>query len=127
MPWRIGRFGLAGIANTLVGYGVIALCVSIGFGDYSANLVGYGVGFVISFALNRHFTFGVRGPLRRGEIAGFAAAVAVAYGANLAMLFVGRALFGTGQVLVQLPALAAYTLVFYVLSARLVFVPRQVG
>ena len=122
---QIGRFGLAGVVNTLVGYGVIVLCLYGGFGDYLANAIGYGAGFLISFALNRQFTFGIRGPVRRGEIARFAVAVMLAYAANLAVLTFGRALFGEGHALLQLPALATYTAVFYVLSARLVFVSGQ--
>ncbi|MDP4575804.1 GtrA family protein [Qipengyuania sp. G39] len=123
--WQIGRFGLAGIVNTVVGYGVILLCLSIGIGDYLANAIGYGTGFLLSFALNRRFTFGLRGPVQKGEVARFAVALMLAYAANLAVLTVGRAFFGEGYALVQLPALATYTAVFYVLSVRLVFVHRQ--
>ena len=123
--WQIGRFGLAGIVNTVIGYSAIVLCLSAGFGDYLANAIGYGTGFLLSFALNRRFTFGLRGPVRKGEIARFALALALAYAANLAVLTLGRTIFGEGHALVQFPALATYTVVFYVLSARLVFVSRQ--
>jgi putative flippase GtrA len=123
--WQIGRFGLTGIVNTVVGYGVILLCLSIGIGDYLANAIGYGTGFLLSFALNRRFTFGLSGQVQKGEVARFAVALTLAYAVNLVVLTVGRAFFGEGYALVQLPALAAYTAVFYVLSVRLVFVSRQ--
>lgn len=123
--WQIGRFGLTGIVNTVVGYGVILLCLSIGIGDYLANAIGYGIGFLLSFALNRRFTFGLSGQVQKGEVARFAVALTLAYAVNLVVLTVGRAFFGEGYALVQLPALAAYTAVFYVLSVRLVFVSRQ--
>lgn len=123
--WQIGRFGLTGIVNTVVGYGVILLCLSIGIGDYLANAIGYGTGFLLSFALNRRFTFGLSGQVQKGEVARFAVALTLAFAVNLVVLTVGRAFFGEGYALVQLPALATYTAVFYVLSVRLVFVSRQ--
>ena len=54
----IARFGLAGLANTLVGLAVIAILdVGVGLNPHIANAVGYLVGLVVSFAMNRSFVF----------------------------------------------------------------------
>lgn len=121
MPWQLIRFGLAGIANTLIGYGVILAAMHLGAGDYLANALGYLVGFAVSFALNRRFTFRVRGQVDRAEVARFAGAVAVAYACNFAVLAAARQYLGAGSPVAQLIAVAVYAVVFYLLSSRFVF------
>ena len=121
MTRLLARFGLAGIANTIVGYSVILAGLWAGLGDYVANAVGYAVGFVLSFVLNRRFVFRVDGPTGRGEVLRYVLAVAIAYGANLGVLTVGRDVVGDEHPLVHLAAIGAYTIVFFVLSSVFVF------
>ena len=54
----VGRFGLAGLANTLAGFTVIAV-LDLGRAATPpvANAVGYLAGFGISYGLNRGFVF----------------------------------------------------------------------
>lgn len=87
------RFGLAGIANTLVGLVVIYLAKFVfAVGDVPANLLGYGVGLTFSFILNRNWTFQYRDPVRPA-LARFLAVQGVAYCLNLATVL---ALLQTG-------------------------------
>lgn len=125
MARLLARFGLVGIANTVVGYSVILLGLWVGVGDYWANAAGYAVGFVLSFVLNRRFVFRVDGPAGRGEVLRFLLAVAIAYGANLGVLTAGRELVGREHPLVHLCAIGAYTAVFFVLSSTFVFHGRS--
>lgn len=121
MLLRLFRFGLAGLANSAVGWAVIFAGVWAGLSDFAANAAGFGVGLVLSFTLNRRFTFGVTGAVKGREVARFLAAFAVAYGANLAVLVAARSMLGEGNALAQLPAIAAYVVIFFLLSQFFVF------
>jgi putative flippase GtrA len=53
------KFAVVGVANTVVGLAAIYLCKwLLGFNDALANITGYTVGLIISFLLNRGWTFG---------------------------------------------------------------------
>ncbi|HKR92895.1 GtrA family protein [Novosphingobium sp.] len=115
------RFGLVGIANTLIGLAVIAALLRAGAGDYLANTLSYAVGLCASFLLNRAWTFGVRGPVIAGEVQRFIAAFALSYAANLAMLTLMRG-YGFAQSLIgQGAAMAVYSACFFLLTRRFVF------
>ena len=75
----LARFGLAGIANTLAGYGVILVALFAGASDIAANAMGYAFGLLVSFTLNRRFVFGrLSRPLVQ-EMTRFLLAFALAY------------------------------------------------
>ncbi len=121
---RLFRFGLTGLANSAVGWAVIFGGLWAGLSDFAANAAGFGVGLVLSFTLNRRFVFGVTGSVGAREVGRFLAAFAIAYAANLAVLFAARGVLGAGSALAQLPAIAAYTVVFFALSQFFVFRPN---
>ncbi|MFM7349333.1 MAG: GtrA family protein [Erythrobacter sp.] len=120
---RLFRFGLTGLANSAVGWAVIFGGLWAGLSDFAANAAGFGVGLVLSFTLNRRFTFGVTGAVSGREVAKFLVAFAIAYGTNLAVLAAARSVLGEGNALAQLPAIAAYVVIFFVLSQIFVFKP----
>lgn len=92
-----------------------------GLGGLAANAAGYAVGLVLSFTLNRYYVFGARGAVSGREVARFLAAFSVAYGANVAVLLAAQSMLGTDSALAQVPAIAAYVVIFFVLSQRFVF------
>ncbi|GAM06053.1 GtrA family protein [Novosphingobium sp. MBES04] len=51
------RFGLVGLANTAIGYGLILVWLLAGVGDYGANVLGFALGFPISYALHHRLTY----------------------------------------------------------------------
>lgn len=118
---RLFRFGLTGLANSAVGWAVIFGGLWAGMSGLAANAAGYAVGLVLSFTLNRRFVFGVTAAVRGREVAKFLAAFAVAYGANVAVLRAVQPVLGADSPLAQLPALAAYIVIFFVLSQLFVF------
>ena len=120
---RLFRFLLTGLANSAVGWAVIFGGLWAGMSGVAANAAGYAVGLVLSFTLNRRYVFGVTGAVSGREVARFMAAFAIAYGANLAVLIAAEAAIGADNPLAQLPALAAYVLIFFLLSQRFVFRP----
>jgi putative flippase GtrA len=120
---RLLRFGLTGLANSALGWAVIFGGLWAGMSGLAANAAGYAVGLVLSFTLNRRFVFGVTGKVRAPELLRFLAAFAIAYGANLAVLFAAEGMLGADNPLAQLPAIAAYVAIFFLLSQFVVFRP----
>lgn len=120
---RLLRFLLTGLANSAVGWVVIFGGLWAGMSGIAANAAGYAVGLVLSFTLNRRFVFGASGAVSLGEVARFLAAFAVAYGANVAVLLGAQSVLGPDSALAQLPAIAAYVAIFFLLSQFVVFRP----
>lgn len=125
MLLRLAKFGLAGIANTVVGFGVIILLLAWGSGDYAANATGYAFGLTVSFLLNRRFTFDLKGSLRPSEALAFGACAMVAYIFNIFVLMLGRKVLGEGSILTQLAAVSIYTVIFFILTSQFVFNDRK--
>lgn len=118
---RLFHFGLTGLANSAVGWAVIFGGLWAGLSGLAANAAGYAVGLALSFTLNRRFVFGVTGAVKGREVAKFLAAFLVAYGVNVAVLKAVQPLLGADSPLAQLPALAAYIVIFFVFSQLFVF------
>jgi putative flippase GtrA len=74
---------LIGVANTFAGLSIIYLGKWLfGLNDVIANMLGYGVGLVLSFTLNKRWTFRHIGPTIPA-MGRFLMVVGVAYMANL--------------------------------------------
>ncbi|SFF85920.1 Putative flippase GtrA (transmembrane translocase of bactoprenol-linked glucose) [Novosphingobium sp. CF614] len=115
------RFGLVGLANTLVGLAIIAVLLRAGAGDYLANAASYSIGLCLSFVLNRAWTFGQRGPVAGIEARRFVIVFVLSYGANLAVLTLMRGI-GFGESLIgQGAGMVVYSVCFFLLSRRYVF------
>ena len=91
-----------------------------------ANAGGYAVGFVVSFILNRRFTFSDRG--RLGPTAGrFLFAALFAFAINQAVLSLAAGWFGhapAAPLIAQGVAAASYTVTLFVLCRLWVFRAR---
>lgn len=109
-----------GVVNTMVGYGGIVVGQSVlQLGPYWSNALGYALGIACSYVLNSRWTFGAgAGSLRRLVL--FIAAVALAYGVNLAVLYVLLEI-GVMSLIAQAIAMAVYTVLFFVLCRWVVF------
>ena len=85
---QVLRFLAVGVVNSIFGYGVIFACMYLaGMSPEISNVVGYTAGLVVSYVLNRNYTF--RSTKRqRTEIARFFAGFAVAYILNFLVLLV---------------------------------------
>ena len=118
---RAIKFGLVGVCNTVFGLAVIFLCKAVGVADVPANVAGYACGLILSYQLNKSWTFGDSGKMRAGLAVRFAGAFAIAYAGNLAVLMFLLNVAGLNSYLAQTMSLLAYTIVFYVLSAFFVF------
>ena len=103
----LARFGLAGLANTAVGFAVIAgLDLGLHVQPQLANAAGYVVGIGMGFALNRKFVFGF------------------AFVANQGVLAAAHGVLGDSQIehlAAQFAGMATYTVLTFVLSRYFVF------
>jgi putative flippase GtrA len=81
------RFLFVGILNTIVGYGVYALCIYEGLSYSPALIITYLVGIAHSYFWNKFFTFRSR-EKSLGEIVRFFLVYIAAYLVNLVTLYV---------------------------------------
>jgi putative flippase GtrA len=120
----LARFGLAGLANTAVGFAVIAgLDLGLHVQPQIANAAGYVVGIGMGFALNRRFVFASTGKAR-GEFVRYLGVVAVAFLANQGVLLAAHRVLGDSlgeHLLAQFSGMATYTVLTFVLSRYFVF------
>ena len=120
----LSRFGLVGLANTALGFGVIAaLDIGLGVNRQLANALGYGAGMVLSFVLNRTFVFRSN-DRSRATAPKFVASLLIAFCLNQAVLFAVSHVLGHStpeRLAAQLVAMASYTGAFFLLCRLWVF------
>ena len=118
------RYGVAGVANTLVGLTIIlALDVGLHVDPHIANAVGYAVGVCVSFALSKLFVFKARRAARSAPLR-YGVAVAAAFALNQGVLTLARLVLPQGalfDVAAQGAAVASYTAALFLLSHFWVF------
>jgi putative flippase GtrA len=117
----IVKFGLVGACNTLLSLSIIFLSKAMGIGDVLANLTGYVFGLLLSFQLNKNWTFCFSKNRQAWLFIRFLAAFAVAWAVNAAVLRYLLTTVGLNSYLAQLGSMPVYTIVFYLLSALFVF------
>lgn len=107
------RYGLVGLCNSLVGLMIIYMAKALGIGDVAANAIGYGVGLVFSFVVNKRWTFGYIGS-HASSFVRFCLIIAMAYFANLGVVMTSIDGFGLNGYLSQALGVPIYTLIGYV-------------
>lgn len=115
------RFVLVGVANTVVGYlTIMFLYYGLGAPLVPANVGGYLIGALLSYTLNKKFTFASARP-HTEALPRFGLTVVVCFLLNLMVLNVGLTVFLLPVPLSQALAICAYTIAFYFASRFLVF------
>ncbi len=119
------RFLLVGVANTFIGLGIIyAAMYFFHFSAVLANATGYAIGIVVSFALNKTWTFTSDDHIGASFFR-FLLVIAIAYSANLsAVLFVNDH-FEINIYIAQALGIAPYTAITYLGSHFFVFRNRR--
>jgi putative flippase GtrA len=118
------RFVLVGILNTAWGYLLIfGFMYFFSLSPTLSNALGYAIGLISSYLLNRLYTFRSKNS-KRSEFSRFLVVFGLAYGANYAAL---RALLSVGlnPYLSQLAAGIIYVLTSYLLGRAFVFKARR--
>lgn len=116
----MAAFSLVGVANGVVGIGVIVLAGLLGAGAVVANVLGYAAGLVVSFGLNSRVTFQTRRS-DRATVVRFLVAFGVAFMANLAVVKPVADRVAGHRLLVSLSGTPLYVVVFYLLCEYWVF------
>lgn len=114
------KYGLIGIFNTLVGYGLTFYLFYVGIVPEIANFLGYFIGFFVSYFLNRKFNFKSNNEHKK-DLPKFIASMGSAYVVNLVMLFLCYRIFEINVYLSQIVAGVFYILVGYLMSKFWVF------
>lgn len=114
------RYLLVGGANTIAGLLIIYGCKwFLGLGDIKANLIGYLCGFVLSFVLNKQWTFRFTGDALPALMR-FTAVTLVAYLANISTVLLLVSV-GVDSYLAQALGIIPYTIVGYLGSRFFAF------
>lgn len=119
------KYGFVGIINTIIGYGVFLIAYEwFLFSPEMANALGYMFGLCAAFILNKIFVFSA-GKISFALAARFILAFIVAFSLNqfILILLVQHSPFLPE--IAQIFAMAAYTILFYILSKYFVFVQKS--
>jgi putative flippase GtrA len=115
------RFVAVGLVNTFTGLLVIySLKYLAGTADVKANAIGYAVGMLVSFGLNRNWTFAHRGAPSRSVIR-FLMTMAIAYAMNLLVVLVSLRALGVNAYIAQVLGMPAFTITSFLLCKYWVF------
>lgn len=115
------KYLIAGLVNTLVGYGVflLLLATSIMLPEV-ANAISYVIALVVAFILNKVFVF--KSSVKNAvAIPKFIAAFAISFLVNQLVLILFYRLLNSPAAIAQIPAMVSYTIVFYVLNKHYVY------
>ena len=115
------RFLIVGVANTLVGLGTMyAAMYLLGVDIVYANILGYTIGTIQSFLLNKSWTFGSKDRAVSSFIR-FLLVLAVAYGANLITVVVANTVFAVNPYVAQVLGIFPYTALGFLGNRYFVF------
>jgi putative flippase GtrA len=123
---QLARFGLAGLVNTAVGFAVVVVLDPVlGVAPALANAIGYLVGVIVGFALNRGFVFRSQRAAPAEGIR-YVVAAASAFVLNQGVLRGSGLLLGPGstrRLFAQMMAMAVYSATLFFLCRFWVFRP----
>lgn len=124
--WRIIKFGVVGVANTLVDLVVYTvLAVGLGVNVYLAQAIGCAAGMLNSYLFNRSWTFRSSERFFSPQLVKFIATNLVVLGLSMALLRFFMSSFGLGKLAAKL-VVTPFTMVLnFVISRLWVFKPGQ--
>jgi len=114
------KYGIIGVFNTLVGYGLTFYLFYIDVFPELANLLGYVVGFFVSYYLNKKFNFKSKNS-HRDDLPKFIISMSIAYIVNLIVFMSLSRIFGLNLYVAQIIAGIFYIGVGYFMSTKWVF------
>lgn len=119
------RYLLVGVVNTLVGLGTIYFAMYfLGMRIAFANAAGYLVGILVSFILNRNWTFGSQGPVAPSFLR-FLLVLVVGYVANLVTVLFVHTRLELNAYVAQAIGIVPYTAIGFLGSRYFVFGTHQ--
>lgn len=114
------RFLLTGVANTLMGLGIIYAFKWLGVHDVPANVLGYAFGISISYAMHARWSFSYTGSVR-AALPRYLLVTILAYLTNLAVVSIALYGWRLNGYVAQALGVGPYALVGYLGSKLYVF------
>jgi len=119
------RYLLVGVVNTLVGLGTIYFAMYfLQLEIVQANVLGYSVGILVSFTLNKTWTFNSSDHVVSSFLR-YLLVLAVAYAANLATVLYTNSFFGLNPYIAQALGIIPYTAIGFLGSRYFVFYTQK--
>lgn len=127
LDYRFVRFLIVGFTNTLVGLLIIYSCKwLLEMGDITANFIGYGIGMILGFMLNKNWTFKYKGEITPTFLR-YIFVLISAYLINLSTVIYAINYMLLDSYLAQALGVLPYTLISYLGSRFFVFHKSFVG
>lgn len=111
-------YNLVGIVNTFVGFSIIFTLMFMGMSAVDSNIIGYAIGAIVSYKLNKKYTFKDTSNSKT-QIIKFFSVLLVAYALNFLTLQI--LLETLNPYLAQLISAVVYTLSSFILAKFIVF------
>lgn len=116
---KLVKYLCVGILNTIVGFGIIFLLMFFGVNPEISNLIGYAIGIIFSYVMNKFFTFESKNRSKK-EFIKFILAMLTAYILNFITLKICLGL-SINPYFSQIISGGVYTVSGYLLSRFWVF------
>ena len=113
------RYSLVGLINTAVGLGLIILLMYLGMDPVLSNVIGYGIGMILSYILNKRYTFTYKNH-NLGIVIKFFTVLCIAYLLNYMVLM--TLLTTANPYTAQAVSAVVYTMSAFLLMRGFVFV-----
>jgi putative flippase GtrA len=83
---KVSLFSLSGVLNTFIGYAVIFSLMAIGLTPLLSNILGYGIGFFLSFFMGKYVIFRSLDEKKIGELIRYFIVFIAAFATNFLTL-----------------------------------------
>ena len=112
------KYNTVGIINTAVGFSIVFTLMYLGISPTQSNIVGYGIGAILSYWLNSRYTFKMS-EKKGSHLIKFFLALGIAYLVNLLVLH--YALLAYNPYLAQVLSAISYTGSAFIMMKVFVF------
>ena len=119
------KYGMVGVVNTIFGYSIIFGLMLVGISPILSNFTGYFFGIILSYFLNKRYTFQSKKRHVAKEMSKFFISMFTAYIVNLFILNLCYKILYINPYISQLIAGASYVGSGYLLSKLWVFKPTE--
>ncbi|CAM3291543.1 GtrA family protein [Helicobacter labetoulli] len=120
------KYLAVGVANTFVGYGMIFGLMWGGLMPEIANILGYSVGFIVSYLLNKRYTFASPASHKR-DLPRFGLTMGLAYIAQLGSMSTLHRVCEINPYVATIIGSGVYVVVGFFVSKNWAFVSHKKG
>lgn len=114
------KYLFIGIQNTLIGFSIIFILMYYKVIPEIANIIGYSIGIIYSYLMNKTFTFKTKSNFKK-EFIKFIFTMGIAYLINIIILILLIRILNINEYISQVIAGIFYTISGYLFSKKFVF------